>query len=156
MSMEVERILLLAWLCSSLPTINGQSCSDNGKTFTNSSGSITSNSFGSSSYSNNANCAWYIMPSGAASVTLSFSAFRTEQSRDYVRVYSCITSSCRTRTELSGSPFSGSSIPNNITSSTGKMMIEFASDSRIAFSGFLATYTSTVCLTGQYADSYGA
>jgi hypothetical protein len=69
------------------------------------SGSFTDGS-GANDYLNNSDCMWLIQPSGATSITLSFSAFNTESGYDYVRVYDGSTTSAA----LLGS-FSGSSIP---------------------------------------------
>jgi pimeloyl-ACP methyl ester carboxylesterase/PKD repeat protein len=92
---------------------------------------------GSSNYSNNANCSWLINPSGASSITLSFSNFNTELVNDKVNVYDGSSNSAA----LIGS-FSGNVIPSNITSSGGVMFVEFISNTVLNASGWSASYTS--------------
>jgi hypothetical protein len=103
------------------------------------SGSFTDGS-GANNYLNNSNCKWLIQPSGATSITLSFSAFNTELGYDYVRVYDGSTTSAA----LIGS-FSGTSIPASVTSSGGSMLVNFTSDGTANRTGWSASYTSLSC-----------
>ncbi len=93
---------------------------------------------GFSSYGNNQECYWLIAPPCASSVTLSFSAFDTEEGFDGLIIYDGITEDA---TELA--VFSGSNIPNDITSSTGEMLLIFVSDHTVTNQGFSASYAST-------------
>ncbi len=159
MSRQREQFILISLICATAPTVYGQ-CSDN--IYTSSSGTIYSNRF-SSNYPNSAECSWIISLPSASSVTLSFSAFETEAGRDFVRIYSCSSSSCLSKTQIGNSPYSGTTTPSSVTSYTGIMLIEFSSDSSITRKGFTATYTSggsagssgtsgsySSCQTGQY------
>lgn len=92
---------------------------------------------GSGNYGNNQNCYWYIAPPCASSVTLSFSAFATENGYDGIVVYDDL--------ELTNKlgVFTGSSIPTPITSTTGQMLVIFVSDFTTTLQGFNASYSST-------------
>ena len=92
---------------------------------------------GTANYTNNQQCIWYIAPPCASSVTLNFSAFNTESNYDWVVVYDSLNG-----TKLLGI-FSGTNIPNSITSSTGQMVVYFKSDYGTVSQGFNANYTST-------------
>ena len=130
-------------------------CPNSGQTLTSSSGLITD---GTGSYLNSMSCSWIIAPSGAKSVTLSFLSFQTESCCDLLRVYSCSDSSCNLNSEIGRSPFSGFSVPLNVTSNTGIMRVAFESDVSTVYSGFAATYKSTtsfVCPKGQYSGADG-
>jgi hypothetical protein len=154
-SMICLQVFVLLW-CTIL--VHGH-CPSSGQTLTASSGLITD---GSGSYLNRESCNWIIAPSGANSVTLSFSLFETESSFDLVRVYSCLNTLCDSTWELGSSPFSGFSVPLNITSNTGIMKVVFTTDGSTIYSGFTANYvgtivlkTSSACPTGQYTGSFG-
>jgi Zn-dependent metalloprotease len=92
---------------------------------------------GTTNYTNNQQCIWYIAPPCATSVTLNFSAFNTESNYDRVFVYDSLNG-----TNLIGM-FSGTTIPNSITSPTGQMVVYFKSDYGTVSQGFTANYTST-------------
>ena len=127
---------------------------------TNCSGTFTDGS-GVNDYINYSDCKWLIQPSGAGSVTLSFSSFITESGYDFVNVYDGTTTS----DSLLGS-FSGSSLPASITSTDGNMLVHFTSDSVTAASGWSANYscTSLSCsdttyltnCSGSFTDESGA
>ena len=91
----------------------------------------------SGTYVNNQNCFWYIAPPCAQSVTLSFSEFETEQDYDGIIIYDSLTG------ENVLGDFSGNNIPENITSNTGEMFVQFTSDFSNNFNGFEASYTSS-------------
>jgi hypothetical protein len=93
---------------------------------------------GTASYMDNSNCKWLIQPSGAASITLSFSAFATEAGYDSVTVYDGATTS----DPILGS-FSGTSLPSSVTSTGGAMLVHFESDVTFNDAGWEACYTST-------------
>lgn len=90
-------------------------------------------------YGNNSNCTWYIHPTNAQSITLSFSSFNTELNRDGVIVYDGSNNS----SSILGQ-FSGTNIPSPITSTGGNMYIEFLSDQSTRASGWNANYNSII------------
>lgn len=94
---------------------------------------------GTNLYGNNADCKWLIQPPGAASITLTFTSFDTEQNYDGVIVYD----GDNTNAPQLGS-FKGSAIPPSVTSTGGSMLIWFLSDEVIRKNGWSANYTSTV------------
>jgi hypothetical protein len=93
-------------------------------------------------YGNSENMSAVIAPAGAASVTLQFTAFRTEQNYDFLNVWSCTTVKCA-QTSLLGR-FSGSTIPGPLTSGTGVMLIQWTSDEGTTESGWAASWSSVV------------
>lgn len=97
-----------------------------------------SDASGGSNYGNNQQCYWFISPPCATSVTLSFSQFNTEQNYDGIIVYNGWDDSA---TQLA--VYSGTSIPAQVTSNTGKMLVVFVSDYTVTMQGFTANYTST-------------
>ncbi|HIA07157.1 MAG TPA: T9SS type A sorting domain-containing protein, partial [Flavobacteriales bacterium] len=101
------------------------------------SGSFSDGS-GTNDYGNNADCKWLIQPSGAASITLDFTAFDTETTYDKVKVYDGPTTS----SNILGT-FSGTSLPTTVTSTGGDMLLHFTSDGSIVKTGWDATYTSS-------------
>jgi hypothetical protein len=107
----------------------------NGTTLLTAPSDTFSDGSGGSAYSNSANCKWRIEPSNAASVTLSFSAFETESTNDFVKIYDPTSSTLL-------ATLSGSSIPSPITSTSGKMLVLFSSDLSTTSSGWNASYTS--------------
>jgi Zn-dependent metalloprotease len=92
---------------------------------------------GTANYTNNQQCYWYIAPPCATSVTLNFTNINTESNYDWVVIYDSLNG-----TNLLGK-FSGTTIPNSITSSTGQMVVVFISDYANISQGFTANYTST-------------
>lgn len=92
---------------------------------------------GNSTYGNNQLCYWYIAPPCASSVTLSFSTFDTEEGYDGLIIYNGIESDA---TELA--VFTGTDVPNDITSTTGEMLVVFVSDYSGNQQGFSASYVS--------------
>ena len=93
-------------------------------------------------YTDNLSCTWLIQPSGATTLTLNFSSFDTEATNDVVNVYDGNTTSAT----LLGT-FSGTTIPSAITSTGGRMLVEFITNGSINFPGWDANYTSTVIST---------
>jgi len=115
-------------------------------TLTNGSDSFNDGS-GIDNYINNQQCAWYIAPPCASSVTLSFTEFDTELNFDGIVVYDDLSG-----TNILGS-FSGNTIPSNITSNTGEMLVVFVSDYSTSLGGFNASYTSTGTSNYSLADT---
>ncbi|MFZ0281607.1 MAG: kelch repeat-containing protein, partial [Bacteroidales bacterium] len=106
------------------------------ETFTAMNGIVTDNS-GTSYYGSGLSCEKLIQPSGATSITLTFTEFETESGMDLVRVYDGPTES----STLLGT-FSGSSLPPVLTSSGGSMLIRFTTDIDNVVQGWSATYTA--------------
>lgn len=100
-------------------------------------GTINDSGGPNANYSNNENKVFNIVPTGATFVCLKFNTLSTESGFDFVRVYNNVGA---TGTLLG--TFSGTSIPANITSSTGAMSIKFTSDGNTTSSGFTAIWTS--------------
>jgi len=115
---------------------NTPSC-DGGTVLSTPTGTFSDGS-GSGNYGNNQQCYWIISPPCASSVTLSFSAFNTEQNYDGVIIYDGWDNNAN---QLA--VYSGTAIPSSVTSNTGKMMVVFLSDFMIPMQGFTANYTST-------------
>lgn len=127
------RVVASGW---SATYISSTEASCTNETLTNMSGSVSDNS-GSANYTNNMTCSKLIQPSGAKSITLNFISFNTESGYDFVRIYDGTT----TNSPLLGE-FSGSSLPPEINSSGGNMLITFITDARIVAPGWSATYSS--------------
>ena len=115
-------------------------------TLTNGSDSFNDGS-GIDNYINNQQCAWYIAPPCASNVTLSFTEFDTESNFDGIVVYDDLSG-----TNILGS-FSGNTLPSNITSNTGEMLVVFVSDYSTSLGGFNASYTSTGTSNYSLADT---
>ena len=123
------------WSANYTATVVPPSCSGL-TTLTNADGTFGDGS-GSDNYINNQQCAWYIAPPCASSVTLSFTEFDTELNYDGIIVYDDFYGTNILAT------YSGNTIPASITSSTGEMVVAFVSDFSTSLDGFEATYTST-------------
>ena len=100
---------------------------------------------GSNNYCNNSNCSWLIQPPNATSVTLNFTAFNLEQPStdgnsiyDLVEVFDGTSSSA-----ASLGKFTGSNLPQAITSTGGSIFVKFTSDFSDTYQGWTANYTST-------------
>lgn len=93
----------------------------------------------SNNYANNTSCSWLIQPTNATAITLSFSAFNTELNYDGVIVYDGANNTASVLGQ-----FSGTSIPNAVTSTGGSMYVEFLSDPAVRGQGWTANYTSTI------------
>lgn len=92
---------------------------------------------GPSNYNDNTNCSWLIKPPGVSSITLSFSAFNTQQGHDFLKVYEGDSASA----PMIGS-FSGSTLPQQLTIPSGSMLVKFSSDNAGNDLGWTASYTS--------------
>ena len=97
---------------------------------------------GNNNYNNNSDCKWKIHPNGASSITLSFSAFNLSNPGDTVYVYNGGT----TTSPLLGK-WTGNTVPNNITSTGGTMLVKFLTDAANTAPGWAATYTSVIVPT---------
>jgi Zn-dependent metalloprotease/PKD repeat protein len=100
------------------------------------SGEITDGSV-ADLYGNNSNCSWLISPPGATSITLEFSEFFTEYGHDSVIVYNG---------GLIADPvllsWSGNSLPPEVSSTGGEMLIVFNTDGDNNDYGWTANYSS--------------
>jgi hypothetical protein len=90
---------------------------------------------GSYNYFNNLNCKWMIQPTDAGSVTLHFSTFNTEPVHDVVKI-------CDPVSQITLATYSGTTIPPDVTSHSGQMLVEFTSNATITADGWSASYTS--------------
>ncbi len=124
------------WAANYNSTTGGQTYCSGTTNLTTVSGNFDDGS-GASDYGNNSDCKWLIQPSGATDVTLTFSAFDVESGYDYVTVYDGTS----TASTVLGN-FTGSTIPNSVTSSGGAILVHFTSDNIVTASGFAAAYTS--------------
>ena len=89
-------------------------------------------------YANNTDGIITIAPAGASSVTLSFSSFNFEYNYDYLYVYNGPTTASP---QVTGSPFTGSNLPGNITSTGGSITIRQTSDQGLVASGFALNWS---------------
>lgn len=110
-------------------------------TLTSATGSFDDGS-ATANYTDNLSCRWLIQPTAATTVTLNFSAFNTETTNDIVNIYDGNTTSAT----LLGT-FSGTAIPSAITSTGGRILVEFITNGSLNSSGWDASYTSTVAST---------
>lgn len=91
----------------------------------------------SGNYSNDQRTLYLIQPTGANTITLSFSEFDLENNWDYLLVYDGATTISPLIATLTGS-----SIPSNITSTGGSLLIEFRSDCATPKAGWKSAWTS--------------
>ena len=136
---------------------------------TSDSGGISDGS-GANNYCNNMNCSWLIQPPQAQKVTFNFTAFNLESAStdgksifDAVEIYDGINDSA----PLLGR-FTGSTIPNAVSSTGGSLYVKFYSDNELNYSGWSGYYTSTqtpycdgvattlTTATGTFSDGSGA
>lgn len=95
-------------------------------------------------YNNGSNCIWEITPPNAATVTLHFESFNLESS-DNVRVYDMDNTSSPLAT------YTGTAIPADVTSPSGKMRVIFKSNTSITAEGFTASYTSSLAGVEEFS-----
>jgi Zn-dependent metalloprotease len=112
-------------------------CNPSTSILTAPSGTFTDGS-GVEEYANNSECSWLIQPPNTNTVTLSFSSFDTELNYDGVIIFDGIN----TNAPILGQ-FTGSSIPQSVSSTGGSMLVLFLSDETIRGNGWVASYTST-------------
>ena len=102
-------------------------------------GDTFSDGSGLRNYHNNSMCKWLIMPPDAESVSLYFTEFKTEEEKDYVRIYDAVSQDLLA--ELSGYYYDSIALPEAITAESGKMYIIFTSNPTITAPGWCAYYT---------------
>ncbi len=100
-----------------------------------SSTGIISDGSGSFLYNNNTDCFWHIHPSQPGPIRLHFTEFRTEAGYDFVKVYDGST----VNAPLLGN-FDGSTIPADLTATSGEMLIHFSTDGGVVDQGWSATF----------------
>lgn len=115
----------------------GTSYCNGGNQLTAATGSFTDGS-GTNNYGNNSLCYWLITPPCATSVSLSFSSFSTELGYDFLNIYNGNNTAAPLLLSTSGT-----SLPSNVTATSGQMLVVFSSDYLIKYPGFAASYTST-------------
>ena len=109
-------------------------------------------------YENSEKMAWKISPPNALAIALSFTAFETETAHDILVVYSCPDQSCSTGAAALGS-FSGNQIPDTLFSDSGTMLLMWASDYDVTWSGWSARWNALLaggtacmdCKSEQYS-----
>jgi len=99
------------------------------------------------SYSNGENCSLLISPGCALSITLSFNSFGLENCCDYFRVYDGPNSSSPLLLNVNGS-----SLPQDVTASSGEMFVTFTSDGSVTSSGWDAEWTSETPASSPSAE----
>lgn len=115
-------------------------------TLSSPTGTFSDGTLPSANYNDFSNCEWLIAPTGASSINLNFNRFDLENNFDFVEVFDGPTAA---------SPrignFTGATIPSNLSSSGGNMLVRFTSDLSINFTGFEASYTSSnvQCIASQ-------
>ncbi|XP_026667029.1 multiple epidermal growth factor-like domains protein 8 isoform X3 [Ceratina calcarata] len=115
-------------------------CDKTRKVFTDSWGIISDGPLGSN-YTQDSHCEWLIKANNTGQfITLSFRTMGTECSYDYVFVYDGDSF----RSPLLGS-FSGKTEPQQVTSSSGYMLILLYSDTNYVLDGFHAEFSVTDC-----------
>lgn len=100
---------------------------------------IVSDGSGQHNYRNDKVCQYLILPYGAKTMTLTFTDFSTEQDEDLVTIYDL--NSPTPIAVLSGID---SIPPAPVTSSTGRMMIQFSTNKSVRAAGWDAQFSITV------------
>ncbi len=125
-----------------LPCTGCESC----KIYRAASGTFSDGS-GSANYPDGADCKWMIAaPNGMSQITISFTEFDTEACCDFVTVYQCTDIECGTKQFLS-ELYGTYSSPQQITSTTGYVLVHFTTNHATQFQGFTATWTSIATLS---------
>eukprot|EP00961_Rhodomonas_salina_P296556 3936451-Rhodomonas_salina.1 len=76
-------------------------------------------------------CKWWIMPTGATSITFTVDMLDIESEYDYLRIYTCTTQNvgtCSSQATLWGNPGQAIHFP---TWQTGIVMVQFESDGSV-------------------------
>lgn len=105
-------------------------------TLTTCSGTFYDSGGASGNYGNDERKVTVIDPTGATSVTLTFTSFNTEAGYDYVYIYNGNSTSA----PLLGK-FAGTTNPGTFTGTSGALTIEFRSDCATISSGWAATWS---------------
>ncbi len=83
-----------------------------------------------------------IAPTGASSVTVQFTFFSTESGYDILTLKSCTAISCLQTGTVTLGTYSGSTIPSPVTSNSGIILIQWATDSSVLASGWTMNWSS--------------
>lgn len=114
----------LSKFCDGMVNLTNQS-----DTFNDGSGSLD--------YNPSTICKWMVEPTAASTVTLIFTAFDTEPTNDFIKIYDPTTTPGTLLAE-----FSGSTIPPPVTSPSGKMYVLFFTNGNQNEAGWEAYYTT--------------
>lgn len=114
-------------------------------TLTTPSGTLGDGSSNTQNYHNNSLCRWKLLPAGAGSVTLHFSAFNLA-SDDFIDVYELPSGSVLAH-------LTGDTLPADITSTSGQMFVKFQSNGQHTAAGWDATYSSASGIGDSYEAS---
>jgi N-acetyl-anhydromuramyl-L-alanine amidase AmpD len=133
-----------AFLGSSFNTISPAS-----KTTTECSGSFYDSGGDDGSYTNYEDYTYTIAPSGAISLSITFTSFSVESNYDYLYVYDGANTS---GTYLG--TYTGTNSPGTINSSSGALTFRFTSDVSTVEAGWKATWTCTSDTTKPTTDIY--
>ncbi|GAB3839833.1 N-acetylmuramoyl-L-alanine amidase [Hymenobacter jeollabukensis] len=118
-------------------------------TLTAASGTVYDAGGAAGNYGDDVRQCQLIAPTGATSVSLTFSAFDLESGYDHLLVFN----GSNNQAPLIGK-YSGTTNPGTLTASSGKMFLEFRSDCATTRPGFAAAWSSTGGSTGCPTDSY--
>jgi hypothetical protein len=107
-------------------------------TLTAASGSVYDAGGSAANYADDQRQSQLIAPTGATSVSLTFSSFDLESGYDHLLVFN----GSNNQAPRIGK-YSGTTLPGTLTASSGKMFLEFRSDCATTRPGFAAKWTST-------------
>jgi Zn-dependent metalloprotease len=100
-------------------------------------------------YTDNTDGTITISPTGASSVTLTFLSFDFESGYDYLYIYDGPSTASA---QVTGSPFSGTTLPGPFTSSGGSITIRQTSDGGVTAAGFALSWTCTSSVSPPIAQ----
>ncbi|MDX2368659.1 MAG: CUB domain-containing protein, partial [Colwellia sp.] len=135
----IRAILLFFVLILVFPSAYGAAMCGSSSS-TNATDTLTDSGGSSGNYSKNESCTFLIQPTGANSVTLSFSAFNLKKNSGFLTIYDGST----TASPVLANNLTGNKLPASVTSSGGTMLVRFSSNSSVTRSGFIAGWTSTI------------
>lgn len=129
---------LFTCLLTAFPALSlaEQMCSDSRTEDAN--GSLQDSGGSGANYANRESCQFLIQPVSGNDITFSFSTFSYENNYDYLYVYNGTSTS----SPLLGR-FTGSSDPEDVTATSGSMLIRHSSDSSVTATGFTANWSSS-------------
>ena len=135
----MRKLLLLLFV--TVTTVNAQNITMTNGTLNVCSGTLLDPG-GTGNYANNTNVTQTICSNAGNCVSLSFNSFNLESGWDYLYVYN---GSSTASPQVTGSPFTGTTIPSSITSTGGCLTIRFTSDGINVAAGFSATISCGTC-----------
>lgn len=124
------------WLFNYTSTVVGSYCSSV-KVYTTATGTVTDGS-DVNKYHNNSYCKWFIQPSGAANITLTFTEFDLSVD-DQLYVLNRVNSTNPSLISI----LTGSTMPAAIYCPSGRLGLTFQADNNNIANGFGATWTSS-------------